>query len=134
MPEHASGTPGGRRSVTGGVRKAAAHAHLNPAAAYAARALSAAEWRRRGVTPLPRGEPRLHLRLRRLLKEPVNSLSHLLGVLLSLAGGTVLIAASVPDAWKTVSFIIYVLSAVLLFSASTLLHAVRAGARTEYAL
>lgn len=79
-------------------------------------------------------EPRLHRRLRRFLKEPVNSLSHFLGVLLSLAGGAVLISASVPDAWKTISFTIYALSAMLLFSASTLLHAIRAGPRAEHAL
>lgn len=84
--------------------------------------------------PLTHHEPHLHARLRRHLKEPVNSLSHLLGLLLALAGGIVLIVLAVPDAWKVTGFAVYTLSAVLLFGASTLLHAIRAGPRAEYAL
>ena len=79
-------------------------------------------------------EPRLHRRLRRYIKEPVNSLSHLAGVLLSIVAAAVLIALSAGDPWKIAGFTVYAASAVLLFSASTLLHTVRADSRTEYAL
>lgn len=57
------------------------------------------------------------------LREPVNSLTHLVGAALAVVGTAVLVSQAVPDPWKTVSFSIYGVSLVLLFTASTLLHA-----------
>lgn len=58
------------------------------------------------------------------MREPVNSITHLIGAVLAIAGGIVLIVLSVGDPWKTVAFAIYSVSLVLLFTASTLLHAI----------
>jgi hemolysin III len=58
------------------------------------------------------------------LREPVNSLTHLAGVVLSLVGTAVLVVLAVPDPWKIVAFSVYGVSLVLLYTASTLLHAV----------
>ena len=56
--------------------------------------------------------------------EKFNSISHLLGAVLSLVGLTVLVvfAAQQGDPWKIVSFSIYGASLFLLYSASTLYH------------
>lgn len=57
------------------------------------------------------------------LREPVNSLTHFVGAVLSLVGTVVLLVLAAGDPWKTVAFLIYGTSLVLLFTASTLLHA-----------
>lgn len=59
--------------------------------------------------------------------ELANALTHGAGVVASVAGGTVLIVLSAiyGDAWKVVSSAIFVATLVLLYSASTLYHAVR---------
>jgi hemolysin III len=60
-------------------------------------------------------------------EELVNALTHGLGVLASLAGGAVVItlAARVGDLWQLVGIAVYSVSLVLLYSASTLYHAVQ---------
>ena len=65
------------------------------------------------------------------MREPVNSLTHLLGALLALGGGVVLLVLAAGDPWKTVAFAVYSLSLVLLFTASTLLHALPVGERLQ---
>jgi len=59
-------------------------------------------------------------------EEIVNSITHGLGALLSIGAGAVLItlAAIYSDVWAVVSASIYVGTLVLLFSASTLYHAI----------
>lgn len=64
--------------------------------------------------------------LGRTLREPWNAVTHGLGVLLALVGGSVLLVASVGDPRRLVAFAIYTASLVALYLASTLLHAVRA--------
>src|SRR5690349_6737697 len=58
--------------------------------------------------------------------ELANALTHGAGVVASLAGGTVLIvlAALYGDAWKVVSSAIFVATLVVLYTASTVYHAV----------
>lgn len=74
-------------------------------------------------TPQPKG-------LSRYLREPVNSLTHFAGILLSVAGLVALIVLSAGEPWRTVSFAIYGGALVLLYTASTLLHALRVGAKS----
>lgn len=69
--------------------------------------------------------------LSRRLREPVSSLSHLVGVLLSLAGMCLLLVNSAGEPWRLTSFAIYGASAVILYSASTLLHGLKAAERVE---
>lgn len=61
----------------------------------------------------------------RSLREPVNALTHLLGVLLAIVGTVALLVLADGEPWRTVSFAVYGLTMVLLFTASTLLHALR---------
>lgn len=68
--------------------------------------------------------------LSRYLREPVNSLTHFVGILLSIAGLVALIVLSAGEPWRTVSFAIYGFALVLLYTASTLLHALRVGAKS----
>ncbi len=58
------------------------------------------------------------------IKEPFNSLSHLIGALLSIAGLVILIYQSAINGtvWQIVSFAIYGTSLILLFSASSIYH------------
>ncbi|HEX5515132.1 MAG TPA: hemolysin III family protein [Gammaproteobacteria bacterium] len=67
----------------------------------------------------------MHIREHR--EEIINALTHGLGVLASVAGGAVLItlAALFGDAWRVVGAVVFVGSLLLLYSASTLYHAVR---------
>ncbi len=65
------------------------------------------------------------------LREPVNALTHLAGAVLALVATIVLVVMARSNSTALVSFVIYGASSVLLFSASTLLHAVRAGPRLE---
>ena len=55
-------------------------------------------------------------------KEPFNSYSHMLGVLLSVIGLVALVVESRGSAWRIVGFSIYGASLVLLYSASTIYH------------
>ena len=64
--------------------------------------------------------------LGRALREPWNAITHGVGVLLALVGGVLLVVLSAGDGRRTVAFAIYATSLVLLYLASTLLHAVRA--------
>lgn len=63
------------------------------------------------------------------LREPVNSLTHFVGALLALVGTVVLVSLALGDPWKTTAFAIYGTTLVLLFTASTLLHALPVGGR-----
>jgi hemolysin III len=56
--------------------------------------------------------------------EKFNTYTHLLGVLMALAGGVVLVVLGVlsGDVWKILSFSIYAVTLVLLYSFSTLYH------------
>ncbi len=65
-------------------------------------------------------------RLGRYLREPVNALTHGAGVLLSIAALVVLLVLADGEPWRTVAFSIYGTSMILLYLASTLLHAVKA--------
>jgi hemolysin III len=62
-------------------------------------------------------------------EEVVNALTHGLGILASLAGGAVVItlAARFGDVWQLVGVVVYSVSLVLLYSASTLYHAAQQG-------
>ncbi len=62
------------------------------------------------------------------LHEILNSITHGIGVLLSIAGLVILVvfaATTTGDAWKIVSFSIYGASLITLFTASTLYHSFR---------
>jgi hemolysin III len=64
-------------------------------------------------------------------KEPFSSYSHLLGVLLSVAGLVALIVYSDGHPWRIVAFSIYGASLILLYAASTLYHWLPLSARGE---
>jgi hemolysin III len=64
--------------------------------------------------------------LGRWLREPVNAMTHGVGVVLSIVGMVVLLVLSEGEPWRTVAFAIYGASLVALYLASTLLHAVKA--------
>jgi hemolysin III len=70
----------------------------------------------------------------RLLFEPVNSLTHLAGVLLSIAGLVVLLILSRGEPWRVTSFIIYGASLITLYTASTLYHALKVSEKRRSAL
>ncbi len=55
-------------------------------------------------------------------KEPFNSYSHMLGVLLSMAGLVALVVESRGHPWQLIGFSIYGASLILLYSASTIYH------------
>lgn len=69
--------------------------------------------------------------LGRYLREPVNSLTHFAGILLSIAGLIVLLLLSAGEPWRTVSFAIYGGALILLYTASTLLHSLRVAPKVE---
>lgn len=69
--------------------------------------------------------------LQRYLREPVNSLSHFVGIILSLVGLIVLVASSTGEPWRLTSFTIYGLSSIFLYTASTLLHGLKVKEQTE---
>jgi len=66
--------------------------------------------------------------------ERINSITHLIGASLSLAGLVVLVvhAARLGDPWKIVSFSIYGATLVALYLFSTLYHSTRGKARTIF--
>jgi hemolysin III len=63
--------------------------------------------------------------LERYLLEPVNSLTHLFGVIASLAGLFLLVFLTWGEPGKMISLVIYGLCMAVLFLASTLLHGAR---------
>jgi len=67
------------------------------------------------------------------LKEPVNSITHLIGAILSAAGLTWMIVKSVfhQSALQLTSAIIFGISMILLYSASSIYHAVKSSKRVE---
>ncbi|MDZ7800023.1 MAG: hemolysin III family protein [Trueperaceae bacterium] len=60
------------------------------------------------------------------LREPINALTHGVGVILGLVGLVALIVLADGEPWRLASSVVYGVSLVVLFLASTLLHAVRA--------
>lgn len=73
----------------------------------------------------------LFVTLQRYLREPVNSLSHFVGIILSLIGLSVLMLSSAGEPWRLTSFAIYGVSSVLLYTSSTLLHSLKVEAQAE---
>ncbi len=69
------------------------------------------------------------------IEEILNSLSHGIGILLAIAGVTLLVVFSAinEDAWHIVSFAIFGVSMIILYVASTLFHAAK-NPRTKYRL
>lgn len=59
------------------------------------------------------------------LREPVNTITHMIGVVASVGGLIILIILTGNDWPKLVTMVIYGLSMILLYLASTLLHGVR---------
>lgn len=64
----------------------------------------------------------------RIFREPANSLTHLVGLLFAIVGSGALLALAAGDPWRTAALGVYGVSLVTLYTASTLLHAVRARA------
>jgi hemolysin III len=64
------------------------------------------------------------------LREPINALTHGIGVVLGLAGLAFLIVLADGDPLRTVAAAVYGVSLVVLYLASTLLHALRVSVRT----
>jgi hemolysin III len=67
--------------------------------------------------------------------ERLNTVTHLIGLLLAVAGSIVLLnkAAASDDAWKVVSFGIFAAAMVVLYAASTLFHGARGPMKTVWA-
>ena len=65
------------------------------------------------------------------LREPVNALTHALGVLFGIIGLIVLVVLAGNDPWRVASAWIYGVSLITLFVASTLLHALRVPRHVE---
>lgn len=65
------------------------------------------------------------------LREPVNALTHALGVLLAIVALVALVVLAGGDPWRAASAWVYGSSLVLLFLASTLLHALRVPPRVQ---
>ena len=66
--------------------------------------------------------------------ERFNSISHLVGAFLAVAGAAVLIthAALLGDAWRLVAFSVYGAMLIVLYGASTLYHALRGRAKAVF--
>jgi hemolysin III len=67
----------------------------------------------------------------RFLREPINSITHFIGILLSIAGLIILLEFSNGEPWRTTSFTIYGSSLILLYTASTLLHSLKVNEKIE---
>ena len=65
--------------------------------------------------------------LNRVLREPVNTLSHAAGAIASLVGLTVLVTLSAANAsaWHVVSFSIFGSTLVLMYTSSSLYHGLK---------
>lgn len=72
--------------------------------------------------------------LGRYLREPVNALTHGVGAIAAAAGLVLLLVQSEGEPYRLASALVYGISLITLYTASTLLHAVRAGARTTRVL
>jgi hemolysin III len=72
--------------------------------------------------------------IKKYLKDPFSGLSHLAGALLSLLGLFVLLDAAWGKPWHLVSFAIYGVTLVLLYTASGLYHLLKLNPRAEGAL
>ena len=70
----------------------------------------------------------------KIFREPVNSLTHFAGVLLSIAGLVVLVVLSNGEPWRVTSFAIYGASMIVLYTASTLYHSLNVGEHVLKAL
>ncbi|MCA9836827.1 MAG: hemolysin III family protein [Trueperaceae bacterium] len=70
----------------------------------------------------------------KLFREPANSLSHFIGILLSIAALVILLVFSKGDPWRVTSFAIYGSSLIILYTASTLYHSLKVGERVLKAL
>lgn len=68
------------------------------------------------------------------LREPVNALTHALGVVLGVAGLVMLLVLADGDPLRTAAAVVYGVSLIVLYLASTLLHALRVGSRALRAL
>lgn len=68
------------------------------------------------------------------LREPINALTHAVGVVLGAAGLVLLLVLADGDPLRTASAVVYGVSLIVLYLASTLLHALRVGSRTLRAL
>jgi len=80
------------------------------------------------------GEPRSPLPGLGWLREPINALTHALGVLFGVAALVVLLILADGEPIKVASALVYGVSLVMLFLASTLLHALRVGTKALRAL
>lgn len=67
--------------------------------------------------------------LGRWLREPVNTLTHGVGVLLAIAALVVLLLLSDGEPWRTVAFAIYGGSMIALYLASSVMHGAKVGER-----
>jgi hemolysin III len=65
------------------------------------------------------------------IREPFNGLSHMAGVLLSIAGLLFLVALSAGKPWHLTGFVIYGTSLIVLYLASTLYHSMPAAPGRE---
>lgn len=80
------------------------------------------------------GEPRSSLPGLGWLREPINALTHGVGVVFGVAALVVLLILADGEPVKVASALVYGVSLVLLFLASTLLHALRVGTKALRAL
>lgn len=69
--------------------------------------------------------------LQSYLREPVNSLSHFAGIILSLVGLIVLTVYSAGEPWRLTSFMIYGVCSISLYTSSTLLHSLKVKEHVE---
>ena len=70
--------------------------------------------------------------LNRYLLEPINTLTHLVAAIASLVGLILLLILTRHDLPKMISLLIYSLSMIILYSASSLLHGVKAQPRHRF--
>ncbi len=70
--------------------------------------------------------------LNRYLLEPINTLTHLVAAIASLAGLILLLILTRHDLPKMTSLLVYSLSMIILYSASSLLHGVKAQPRHRF--
>lgn len=69
--------------------------------------------------------------LQRYIREPINGLSHALGIVLSIVGLVLLLVLAQGEPWRTTSFVIYGLSLIMLYTASTLMHSLHVSPKTQ---
>lgn len=75
--------------------------------------------------PAPHAPSSAYASLTRVLKEPVNSLTHFAGILVAIAATVLLQVVTQGGALARVSLALFGASSILLYTASTLLHAIR---------